>query len=1601
MNYYIGGEGGSANKVAKHPSYVVRNADKELSYALKEGIYCYVLCPRQSGKTSLMHKFIIDSNDIDSNDFVFCIVISLEDINSTVISTHQKLYRFLIDEIKNAFNNTTKELNIQLRIENNQYHQDLEKSSGTQVLQNLLEQEIFNKIPNRRIVIFIDEIDALKSLQFSTDDFLAFIRKCCNNAGHSTQYEHLSFCLLGVTEPNELIRDKNRTPFNIGKSIELTPFNEKDTETKEALIRGFKNAQIPNYETLYHEVFYWTGGQPYLTMKLMNLIVYEYETEKPRSVDQIVNEELINDWMNNNAKVHLNEIQKQFFMRNNYQQNIFINLKNYSRILSCEDRVNWKDSNLAQESIDQLVLSGLVLKEKEYAKVYNPIYRKVFNFNWINEKLKEYKFKQLVNKKALIVIGDERVNENGIIFKKAQEIAKILEDNGEFKVVQLFHNVTTDILENSLVELFNSQEADLNTALFYFIGSGMSDRYGRHYKLKTDNNYNQDGLELWWLKSELLLSNIPQKIIWLDCTYSEKWINFSDVFPETKRELDGKTLDNFFITMSPKRQTIINPEDQGKLTEILYQELTENQRKNIGINSYYLAASISEKLYKNEKLQAFFEPSFMNVGSKPIDLILNQGQFDSDSGQKSEIRINETPYKGLQAFTEEDAQYFFGRGNLISRLFDELIKSNFLAVLGASGSGKSSVVKAGLVYQLKTGQRQSGFNIDTEIVVFRPGDKPLYNLLKALIEEKHLPNPEDIFHQLENPGSLEEVLNKLKVELSKLKKYSLTKLREFINQKSESGEDKVKDSLMLLIDEFEEEMTKTIQTRCSKLENYSLTSLRRLIAEYLEEDRIKNSLILVVDQFEEIFTMCNDEEERQQFFDCLLTANQYLDSREFYSTNSLKIIITMRSDFLPNCAKYPELQTQIDNYGVTVSNMTRANYIEAITEPAKKVGVIVEQSLEQTILEDLEDSFGALPLLQFVLQQLWEKFKEKKEIDNQTPDELTLENYHDLGGIKGTLHKRAEEVYTKKLTSKKEQKIAKQIFIELTQSVEDRDSNDIKLDLRRRLSKAELVKTLVNEKQFENDINNVIDILTSAKARLLIADKENVDIAHEALIRNWSRLKDWIDKNKHATKFRRDLEKVAQEWEIKGKKEELISVLSEKELNQAESYPIDAIPLSLIVQEYIKVSQRVRGKGSIAIRENTEIKLRDRANQIQRELFLDRNPDNQDTFKSVIELVRDNYQQKQNISILGSVKDVLYHFLNIIIKQKDGQIKLEQNIIEMKGHSDNITSVAISPDNKTIVSGSEDQTIRLWDINGNLINETFARENNKITSVAISSNGDIVSGSEDNTVRLRDKNLNQIAKYEHDKKVTSVAITPDGETIVSGSLDKKVRLCNREGDLIAEPFTKHQRFVYGVAITPDGKTIVSGSKDKTVCLWNRNGNLLKEFTAHQGAIKTMAISSDGQTVISGDTSGTVYWWDREDDLINKSPEEHKHNISVNSIAITPDGNITVTGGQDRRLRLWGRNQQLNEWVNIGTAIDVPWKVNSVAITADEKRIIIGGENKTMKLLYCGNWQDWLGIICLIYQRRGQYLDLCSQVQAELNLPSPDDLTKHFSKVLDK
>ena len=1204
-----------------------------------------------------------------------------------------------------------------------------------------------------------------------------------------------------------------------------------------------------------------------------------------------------------------------------------------------------------KQSIDDLIVTGLIAIDEDYVKVYNPIYKKIFNLVWINQqrdKQKEEseesnnksqqqrKPKPKPNKRALIIVGSYQ-EDAGAFYQsqigKAEEIAGILENDGQFDVTRLFENVTVNSLMEKTQKLFNPDDDIPETALFYFLGAG-KERYSTYHLVTTDVQTTM-GFQLMWLGKCLEKSSIKQKIVWLDCTYGDEWIDFTDVIPEIKNQFLLDSPSYSLISMSPEPKTNIKPEDKGKLTEFLCKEL---KKKDNHFHSTYSLIS-SMKSIEQQTIQGSFKPIFLNLGNEqPITLISHQGQPKTEQKPKN---INKSPYKGLEAFDEDDSEYFFGRKDLVGRLSHKIIlESNFVTVSGPSGSGKSSVVKAGLVAELRRGERARDFDKNTEIVVFRPGARPIENLISALIEKKILLNKEECISELRG---------------------------------------KIYES-----------------------DNYYFKNLRQIVAESSGENSIKNSLILIVDQFEEVFTMCKEEKERKLFFDCLLTANQDLDGKEIFSINTFKILITIRSDFLQNCTKYPDLNRQIDDCNVTISDMKPRDYIEAINGPAKEVGFTIAESLQQAILDDLkEGSSGPLPLLQFVLQQLWERFKEKKEIDNQTPDELTLEDYHDLGGIKGTLEKRAEEVYTKKLTSKKEKKIAEQIFIELTQSVEDRDSNDIKLDLRRRLSKAELVKTLVNEKQFENDINNVIDILTSVKARLLIADKENVDIAHEALIRNWSRLKDWIHKNKDATKIRRHLEKVAQEWDTKGKKEELISILSDKELDQAERYSIDAIPLSLTVQEYIKVSQRVRGKGRNAIRENTEIKLRDRANQIQRELFLDKNPDNKDTFKSVIELVRDNYQQKQNISILGSVKDVLYHFLNIIIKQKDGQIKLEQNIIEMKGHSDNITSVAISPDNKTIVSSSEDRTIRLWDINGNLINETFARENNKITSVAISSNGDIVSGSEDNTVRLRDKNLNQIAKYEHDKKVTSVAITPDGETIVSGSLDKKVRLCNREGDLIAEPFTKHQRFVYGVAITPDGKTIVSGSKDKTVCLWNRNGNLLKEFTAHQGAIKTMAISSDGQTVISGDTSGTVYWWDREGNLIDKSLEEHKHNITVNSIAITPDGNITVTGGQDRRLRLWGRNQQLNEWVNIGTAIDVPWKVNSVAITADEKRIIIGGENKTMKLLYCGNWQDWLGIICLIYQRRGQYLDLCSQVQAELNLPSPDDLTKHFSKVLDK
>ncbi len=281
-----------------------------------------------------------------------------------------------------------------------------------------------------------------------------------------------------------------------------------------------------------------------------------------------------------------------------------------------------------------------------------------------------------------------------------------------------------------------------------------------------------------------------------------------------------------------------------------------------------------------------------------------------------------------------------------------------------------------------------------------------------------------------------------------------------------------------------------------------------------------------------------------------------------------------------------------------------------------------------------------------------------------------------------------------------------------------------------------------------------------------------------------------------------------------------------------------------------------------------------------------------------------------------------------------------------EGHADAILSVAFSPDGQTIVSGSDDGTLRLWDLRGNSLGKPFEGNTGNVYSVAFSPDGQfIVSGSgyefdpldnKDKAIRLWNLQGNQIAEpFEgHTSKISSVAFSPDGQSIASGSNDKTIRLWDLQGSQIGKPFEGHTGNVYSVAFSPDGQSIVSGSKDKTIRLWDLRGNQIgKPFEGHTGNVYSVSFSPDGQSIVSGSYDKTIRLWDLRGNPIRKPFEGHTN--LVNSVAFSPDGQSIVSGSYDKTIRLWDLHENLIYRI-YETQTDKGW---SVAFSLDGQFII--------------------------------------------------------------
>ncbi len=428
------------------------------------------------------------------------------------------------------------------------------------------------------------------------------------------------------------------------------------------------------------------------------------------------------------------------------------------------------------------------------------------------------------------------------------------------------------------------------------------------------------------------------------------------------------------------------------------------------------------------------------------------------------------PYRGLEAFGPDDAKYFFGRQNLTDWLVSDLRREvkgsqevRMLAVLGPSGSGKSSVVLAGLIPRLKDGAIDGSEH--WPVAITQPGDDPLVRLTEKVVPIGRTLRPDPAISE---QGEQDDLLGRMRAD----------------NEEAAGA-------------------------------------LSRYVGLKFADEPKDRRLVIVVDQFEEIFTYLPDEKKARERFESTrasFIANLLHAART--PRGRVAVVLTMRSDFLGQCVKLPQLNDTLNDHLVQIGPMRREELREAIERPAYLSGCEVEPALTEKLLADVAAQPGALPLLQFALTEVWKKREVRK---------LTLQAYNALGGdkqktgIEGAIELRANEIYNK--LPPDQQEVCRQLFLRLVQPGEGTE------DTKRRVPFRELHQ---DDPDRAASFRQVIQALSDAENRLITTagDKADgaVEVAHEALIRGWGLLREWIDKDRAGLRTHRRLTEAAKDW---------------------------------------------------------------------------------------------------------------------------------------------------------------------------------------------------------------------------------------------------------------------------------------------------------------------------------------------------------------------------------------------------------------------------------------------------------------------------------------
>jgi len=890
----------------------------------------------------------------------------------------------------------------------------------------------------------------------------------------------------------------------------------------------------------------------------------------------------------------------------------------------------------------------------------------------------------------------------------------------------------------------------------------------------------------------------------------------------------------------------------------------------------------------------------------------------------------DNPYKGLRAFGEADAHDFFGREALIQQLLIRMGEggdlSRFLAVVGPSGSGKSSVVGAGLVPALRRGALPGSEN--WYIVQLAPGAHPFEELETALLHIAVSP-PESLASQLrqDNRGLLRAA------------------------------------------------------DRC------------------LPEDP-SVELVLVIDQFEEVFTLGQDEAARAHLLDSLVTAA--LDER-----SRLRMVITLRADFIDRPLEYVDFGELLRQRSEFVLPLTPDELERAILGPAERLGLQLETGLVPAMMYDVGGQPGVLPLLQYALTELFETRENRW---------LTRAAYESIGGVLGALGRRAEDVFTS--LDEAGQETARQLFLRLVTLGEGAE------DTRRRVLRAEI------ETLHGSQLSAIPKTIASfGKARLLTFDRDPItraptmEVAHEAILREWTRLRDWLSESRAVVRLQRQLATAASEWEhaqrdssflLTGAKLEQYEGWSANPPVALTQHEIDYLEASIVSREQRQTEETARHEreletvGKLAEAEKARAeeqtrsvkRLRLRAALLAGALalasiaaifagvFADRNGTLAIQNASIAGTAQAEAQSRataeanavqqrqvaQQQALLARARELSAASLSNLNVDPERSILLAlQAVNETYGadhtvlpeaedalhravmaararltlccHADSLVTAAYSPDGRRIATASQDGTAKIWDAatGEELITLGTVDESNAVNLLAYSPDGTrIVTGHDDHTAKVWDAATGSVTLTlsGHEDYVNSVAYSPDGAHIATTSGDNTLKMWDA---VTGEELYTLSESLNSVAFSPDGKRFATAGWDNTARIWDvATGRQSVEFSGHTNAVSKVAFSPDGTRLATVSDDNTARVWDAitgAQQLLLNLP------ASGLGVAFSPDGNQLATSGFNGAAALWDATSGKELLTLLGHSS----AIYDVSFSPDGTRLATAGRDNTAKV----------------------------------------------------